>query len=226
MKSVFLFKKSLLALTIGALAQQAFAFGYNIANGSENFPNQTFNGPFQLVGSRNTVLSSNDPGVQISDSAINGDFINNSSLALDANGLRANGIGIGIGIQQSFAPARQSTINGSVINNGTLDIHNAGDVEGFEIGHSTVSGSVINNGKILLSMASTFNGFGSPEAMYLHGAQIGGDVINRGTIRAIGDYATGLIFDADGPNKISIGGKIINTQKKGDRFISRTRIAV
>lgn len=201
------FKKSLLALAIGTLAQQAFALDYDVSNGAREFSSQTISGSLQLVGSRTAKLSGNDLGIQVRNSTIGGDFVNNSNISLDANGFRI----YGIGIQRDFAPALQSTINGNVINNGTLDLHNAGDAEGFEIGHSTISGSVINNGNILLTMASNINGFGSPEAMYLHGTQIRGDVINNGTISAIGKYATGLIFDADGPNKISIGGKIINT---------------
>ncbi|KTT14157.1 autotransporter [Pseudomonas oryzihabitans] len=202
-----LFKKTSLAIIIGTLAQQALALDYDVSNGPTTFSNQTINGPLQLVGSRNATLSNNDLGVQVKNSTIAGDFVNNSNISLDGNGFRI----YGIGIQRDFAPTLQSTISGNVINNGTLDLHNAGDAEGFELGHSTISGSVINNGKILLKMGSSINGFGSPEAMYLHGTKISGDVINNGTISAIGQYATGLIFDADGPNKIAIGGKIINT---------------
>lgn len=198
------FKKSLLAISIGAIAQQSFALSYDVSGGARDFSNQTINDGFQLSGSRTGTLTSNESNIQLRGSSVTGDFLNSSTISVDGNGFRV----IGVGVQPGFNSGL-TRISGSVINTGTIELRNAGNAEGFEIGHTIIGGSIINNGTIFVSRSPS-SLYGEPEAMYIHGAQIAGDVINNGTISAVGYETTALIFDVDTPNVLSIGGKIIN----------------
>ncbi|MBX8500132.1 autotransporter domain-containing protein [Pseudomonas lijiangensis] len=207
------FQKTLLALLIGACACQAHSQDYDVSQGRTALINQTLTGDFNLIGQVSLQSSGSENIFQFQRSVLNGSFVNAADITVDANGHVVNGLGIANAPDLLFTGGGLGgTINGDLRNNGSITILKANRAEGMQVGNLIVTGSVINAGHILMSDEPGLVSFGSAEGIYLHGTQIGGDLINSGSIEVRGEDAGGLIIDFHTATAIfSLGGKLINS---------------
>ena len=204
-----LFKKTGLALLISAAtASQAMAQTYDVSQGPMTFSGTVSDGLI-LTGQRTQVSSNGTYGEAVAQFNLQGSLLNQANYTFTSAGPTVQGYAlIGLGVdagEQVNGNYLGSTINGDVINTGTISANSPGYMEAFEIGRATIQGSLINNGTISIQNST------DAEGMYVHGATIGGDLVNKGTIDVEGEYATGLILDEDWGRPISIGGSLINS---------------
>lgn len=198
-----LFRRSLLATIISAMAVQAHALEYDLGNGYRLWNSETVTESLNLTGQRNQQSSADKMGVEFTGANIQGSLISQGNYFF--SGLtRSSGI-----TMDPFDPAvANSVIAGDLINKGNITLSNVEYAEGIEIGKAMISGSIINAGNILITAASDNS---EAEGVYLHGTTIGKDFVNSGTIDVRTPYATGLILDRESDTPVSIGGKLINT---------------
>lgn len=202
------FQKNILAMCMGVMGTQAFALEYDLGAGQNNWTDQTINEPLVLTGQlTQSVTVRNSRGVTISRSQINGSLLNQADILLNANGLSVSGLVLD---WDTGPGARASQIQGDVIQSGKISLLDASSTEGFEIGQTVVKGSVVNAGAIVIK-SSVGGVSGINEGIYVHGAQIGGDLANTGSIDVSGSNAAGIIIDRSYDVPTTIGGKLLNS---------------
>ncbi|QLG90579.1 autotransporter domain-containing protein [Pseudomonas yamanorum] len=213
------FKKSLLAMIVGAISTQALAVEVDIGQGKSTWVGETLNESLILTGqlTQPTNQTANQGtsswmGVSITDTRIQGALINRADIAMDAQGRSIRAFAVDPYVFGSDPGA--STITGDVLQAGNITMSN-GSYEGLEIGPTTIGGSVINSGTIQSTPpapgTSTTGSVDGGEGIYLHGTQVAGDVSNTGVVAMVGDGAIGLVLDGPFKYPITIGGKILNS---------------
>jgi outer membrane autotransporter protein len=202
--------KTLLALTISACASQAFAQNYDVSLGSTSQTDQTLTGDFTLSGQASRTIAAQQTDVLFQRTVLNGSFIDNAHVTLDAGSNFITGLGIDPTPLSSQAPDVAGTITGDVRLNGSIALINTDDAEAVEIGKVTIAGSLINAGTISVTQSPTSQ-YGGAEGLYLHGTQIGGDLINSGTINVQTAYGIGMIIDQPSTLPFTLGGQLINS---------------
>ncbi|MDD0985180.1 autotransporter outer membrane beta-barrel domain-containing protein [Pseudomonas shahriarae] len=206
------FKKSLLALIVGAISTQVLAVEVDVGQGKTSWLGETLNQSLTLTGTVTqptnvtaNLVTSNWMGVSIADTRIEGSLINRADIVLGDHDRPIRALAVDASLEMTTNP-RSSTITGDVIQAGKIILNNGG-YEGLEIGGATIGGSVINSGTIQATTSSQRGGDG----IYLHGATVGGDVSNTGVISLVGDDSLGIALDRRGTQLTSIGGKILNS---------------
>lgn len=219
------FKKSLLAMIVGAISTQVLAVEVDIGQGKSTWVGETLNESLTLTGKLTQPTNqtanqetSNWTGVGISDTRIQGALISRADIVLDAQGRFIRAFAVDPIVLMGTSSG-SSTITGDVIQAGKIIMSN-GAYEGLEIGAATIGGSVINSGTIQSTPpvlgAPTSGRLSGGDGIYLHGTTVAGDVSNTGVITMVGDDAFGLALDRRGTQQTSIGGKILNPWTIGD----------
>lgn len=208
------FTKTLLALTISACAAQAVAQTFDISQQDIAQSDQTFAGDVTLTGQLSTTANRDGTAFYFDHNTFNGSLINDSNLTLDASGNSVKGLGLTPGFDETRqATGDGGTVLGDVRNNGAIILNNVDSAEGIEIGNVHIAGSVVNAGSVLITQTTVGDPWGEPEAVYLHGTKIDGDLINSGSIEIHGNYAYGLVIDSHGSvdTPFTLGGKLLNS---------------
>lgn len=218
--------KTVLAMMVGAAVAPANAADTDVGSGQNTWVNQTLNQSLTLVGTRSVTATQNlTYGVSISDTTINGSLINRATVSMDGTARSVGGMAIDGAFTSGGMPAG-GTITGDVIQAGTVRMTGLPSAEGFEIGATTIGGSVINSGKIIIDASGVpfgegeglyLNGTridgdvsntglidvtaydGTGVIIDRHNAlvvEIGGKLLNAGTIRVTGEEAVALDFEA------------------------------
>ena len=209
------FKKSLLALIVGAISTQVLAVEVDVGQGKSTWSGEKFSESLTLTGTvtqpTNVTASrgiSNWMGVSVADTSIQGSLINRANINLDGQGLDIHGFAVDPSLQLTANPG-SSTITGDVIQAADITQSN-GAFQAFEIGATNIGGSVINSGTIQ-STAPVSNPWTFRDGIRLHGTTVAGDVSNTGVIRMMGVNSLAMLLDRGGVFPISIGGKILNS---------------
>lgn len=211
------FKKSLLALVIGAISAQALALEVDIGQGKNIWIGETLNESLVLTGkliptaNQNTgPVAANLQKVNISGTNIQGSLINRADIVVNSEDRSISGLAVDpFGLTQGYT--QLSKITGDVIQAGNITVSNASGYEAFEIGPATIGGSIINSGTIKSTTGSASTDAESGDGIFLHSTQVTGDVSNTGVVAVEGKTVVGLAIDGPTSFPISIGGKILNS---------------
>ncbi|WP_104911320.1 autotransporter outer membrane beta-barrel domain-containing protein [Pseudomonas sp. LG1D9] len=209
------FKKSLLALIVGAISTQVLAVEVDVGQGKSTLSGGIFSESLTFTGTvtqpTNVTASqgiSNWMGVSVADTRIQGSLINRADIILDGQGRDIRGFAVDPSLQLTANPG-SSTVTGDVIQAANITQSN-GAFQAFEIGATTIGGSVINSGTIQ-STAPVSNPWTFRDGIRLHGTTVAGDVSNTGVVRMTGVNSLAMVLDRGGLSPISIGGKILNS---------------
>lgn len=209
------FKKSLLALIVGAISTQVLAVEVDVGQGKSTLNGGIFSESLTFTGTvtqpTNVTASqgiSNWMGVSVADTRIQGSLINRADIILDGQGRDIRGFAVDPSLQLTANPG-SSTVTGDVIQAANITQSN-GAFQAFEIGATTIGGSVINSGTIQ-STAPVSNPWTFRDGIRLHGTTVAGDVSNTGVVRMTGVNSLAMVLDRGGLSPISIGGKILNS---------------
>ncbi|KAA6180373.1 autotransporter domain-containing protein [Pseudomonas marginalis] len=209
------FKKSLLALIVGAISTQVLAVEVDVGQGKSTLNGGIFSESLTFTGTvtqpTNVTASqgiSNWMGVSVADTRIQGSLINRADIILDGQGRDIRGFAVDPSLQLTANPG-SSTVTGDVIQAANITQSN-GAFQAFEIGATTIGGSVINSGTIQ-STAPVSNPWTFRDGIRLHGTTVAGDVSNTGVVRMTGANSLAMVLDRGGLSPISIGGKILNS---------------
>ncbi|MGC5704035.1 autotransporter outer membrane beta-barrel domain-containing protein [Pseudomonas sp. NFXW11] len=204
------FKKNLLALLVGAASAQAGAVEIDLGSGTNSWDQASFSESLTLSG-QFTQTTPASPGIisgaDFRTTDIQGTLLNRADITLD--GLpRVSGIQIDSTFNLSAAAG--SHITGDINQNGTILLLNTPDATGMEIGNATIDGSVIQSGTIQISAGGNSLRT-NHEGIFVNRATIQGNLANTGTIDISAPEAIGIAIDASGLNQVFIGGKVLNS---------------
>ena len=211
------FKKSLLALIVGAISTQVLAVEVDIGQGKNLWIGETLNelliftGVLVPTANQNTgPVEADLQKVNISDTRIQGSLINRADIIVSPEDRSIRGFAVDpFGTTVGHLAA--STITGDVIQAGNITMNNASGYEAFEVGAATIGGSIINSGTIKSTPGPADGDAESGDGIFLHNAQVAGDVSNTGVVVVEGRNVVGLAIDGPINIPISIGGKILNS---------------
>ncbi|GGL53508.1 autotransporter [Pseudomonas brenneri] len=211
------FKKSLLALIVGAISTQVLAVEVDIGQGKNLWIGETLNESLIFTGvlvptaNQNTgPVEADLQKVNISDTRIQGSLINRADIIVSPEDRSIRGFAVDpFGTTVGHLAA--STITGDVIQAGNITMNNASGYEAFEVGAATIGGSIINSGTIKSTPGPADGDAESGDGIFLHNAQVAGDVSNTGVVAVEGRNVVGLAIDGPINFPISIGGKILNS---------------
>ncbi|KZN20676.1 MULTISPECIES: autotransporter domain-containing protein [Pseudomonas] len=193
-------KKTILAVAITAVAQSAFAIDLQVTG----LNSQSVTGSMTdltLSGTGTVIRLLQEDGVNISNATISGNAVNNANINTYGNDL--GGL--------KFA---DSTIGGSITNNGALQSNQG--TSGLGIGlTNTSANNLINNSNIRVFNQVVPGTFDPNRGIAISdGSHLTGSVINNGQIQSEGNFAEGIsIFSADGASPSAttkIDGDVIN----------------
>lgn len=208
--SNFTISKTVLALAITAASAQAFAAPpgpllQDVSGASVITLAHIDNTDVTLTGT--ALRNAGEHGVSFEGANISGNFLNQSTLNVHGDFVRAISLG-----RSDDVAADATNIAGNVTNEGTLNVLGVGAV-GIYANEAEISGSVLNSGNIYVTGQPNTIDARTPNAIELADTHVTGNITNNGKLVSSGDGAKGLYVHSTsptGPVRGSVGGGIVN----------------